>query len=72
MEIPDIVRLIAALLPSEDRVCLALVSRTCYDALPDELTPYKRDRMFHLAAGDRFLLASVLVVIQLRHRMDRG
>jgi hypothetical protein len=51
MEIPDIVRCLAALLPDQDRVCLALVSRTCHDALLGVFTPYKGSRMFHLAAS---------------------
>jgi hypothetical protein len=51
MEIPDIVRCIAALLPDEDRVCLALVTRTCHDALLGVFTPYKGSHMFHLAAS---------------------
>jgi len=50
MEIPDIVRCIAALLPEQDRVCLALVSRTCYNALPGIFTPFTGYSMFELAA----------------------
>jgi len=51
MEIPDIVRCLAALLPAQDQVCLALVSRTCYNALPGVLASHRGYGIFHLAAS---------------------